>query len=84
MEKEKSIIEYANTSKYYGGGWTPEITGYDADDNEYRFEVDLHESARYNWNKFKEKFPGAKYPNKFYHELWYVREDTQKESRRVK
>lgn len=42
MENDQIIIEYANTSQCYDGCWTPEITGYDECENEYKLEIDLY------------------------------------------
>lgn len=51
-----TITDYANTSKFIDGCWTPKITGYDKEDNEYPMELDLYENAKDNFKDYKDKY----------------------------
>lgn len=82
--EEKRIIEYANTSRFTGGAWSVEVTGYDADDNEYRYEIDGYEGAKANWEGFKARYPNAGHPRKFFAEFRNAIRETQQVSARVR
>lgn len=70
-----TLVEYVNTSGFYGGGWIPQITGYDTQNNEYILELDLYEDATYNWEVFKKKYTMLN-SKRFYREFESVLRET--------
>ena len=83
--KEIKIKDYVGTCKicdeFY---FTPSITGYDCDDNEYYMELDLYESAKYNWDKYKERYPNASNYREFRSEFQDVCYRAEKMRRRAR
>lgn len=71
------INSYCNTSKFIDDGWTPQITGYDAEDSEYIFEIDLTKGALANWNDFKAEYPEAANRREFFAEFSLAKEETE-------
>ena len=78
------IVSYANTSNFMGNGWCPSITGYDANDKEYFFELDLTEGALKNWNDFKMKYKFARNRNEFFAEYKEAKNETEYMSKRTR
>lgn len=79
MKKEK--LEFVNTSKFMGGGWNPQITGFTDNDDEIIFEVDLYEGAKYNWNKFHKRYPQYSGQRSFYLAYYACQEETEYRSK---
>lgn len=78
------IDNYANTSKFMGDGWTPSITGYDENDKEYFFELDLTEGVMKNWNDFKMRYKFARNRNEFFAEYKRAKNETEYMSKRTR
>ena len=76
---------YTNSSKFIDGCWSPLVCCINAEDTVgFYFELDLHEGAKYNWNKLKEKHPGAKNQRAFFAAYREAAEETEYRSRTTK
>ena len=77
---KKETLEFVNTSSYEGGAWNPTVTGFSSNNDEVKFEIDIYEGAKYNWNKFSNRYPEYSGQRSFFEAFNEAKKETEYES----